>query len=109
MFGLGGIFSEFQRDVVFALTPLSRKDALELIYRIKGRKLLQGFRGKAPINEETMADILVDLGNLGAACPAIAQIDINPLVVFRGNPVAVDATVILGKGNFIKPEGYSGD
>jgi acetyltransferase len=109
MFGLGGIFSEFQRDVVFALAPLSRKDALELIYRIKGRKLLQGFRGKAPINEETMADILVDLGNLGAACPAIAQIDINPLVVFRGNPVAVDATVILGKGNFIKPEGYSGD
>jgi acetyltransferase len=97
MFGLGGIFSELQRDVVFALAPPSREDALELIYRIKGRKLLQGFRGKAPVNENAMADILVNLGNLGAACPAIEQIDINPLAVSQGHPVAVDATVILGK------------
>ena len=97
MFGMGGIFSELQRDVVFALAPPSREDALELIYRIKGRKLLQGFRGKAPVNEEVMADILVNLGNLGAACPAIEQIDINPLAVSQGHPVAVDATVILGK------------
>jgi succinyl-CoA synthetase beta subunit len=44
-----------------------------------------------------MADILVNLGNLGAACPAIEQIDINPLAVSQGHPVAVDATVILGK------------
>jgi acetyltransferase len=97
MFGLGGIFSELQRDVVFALAPPSREDALELIYRIKGRKLLQGFRGKASVNEDAMADILVNLGNLGAACPAIEQIDINPLAVSQGHPIAVDATVILGK------------
>jgi hypothetical protein len=39
------------------------------------------------------------LGNLGAAHPEIDQIDINPLAVWRGNPVAVDATVILAGGN----------
>ncbi len=95
MFGLGGIFSELQRDVVFATAPMTSKSALELIYRIKGRKLLQGFRGMMPINGKAMVDILVGLSNLGAACPQIEQIDINPLIVSGGNPVAVDASVIL--------------
>ena len=97
MFGLGGIFSELQRDVVFATAPLTEQSALELIFRIKGNKLLQGFRGMTPINQKAMAGILVNLGNLGAACPAIEQIDINPLIVSGGNPVAVDASIILKK------------
>jgi acetyltransferase len=95
MFGLGGIFSELQRDVVFATAPLTLQSALELISSIKGSKLLQGFRGMAPIDEKAMAGILVSLGNLGAACPQIEQIDINPLIVSGGNPVAVDASIIL--------------
>jgi acyl-CoA synthetase (NDP forming) len=99
MFGLGGVFSELQRDVVFALAPLSREEARSLIFSIKGKKLLGGFRGMAPINEEAMADILVNLGSLGVAHPEIAQIDINPLAVFGGNPIAVDATIILADTN----------
>jgi len=95
MFGLGGIFSELKRDVVFATAPLTEQSALELIFRIKGKKLLQGFRGMTPINVKAMAGILVGLGNLGAAYPAIEQIDINPLIVSGGNPVAVDASIIL--------------
>lgn len=95
MFGLGGVFSELQRDVVFALAPLVKKDALVLLGRIKGKKLLQGFRGMAPLDEKAMADILVRLGDLGTACPEIEQIDINPLAVSQRNPIAVDATVIL--------------
>ncbi len=95
MFGLGGIFSELTRDVVFALAPLSRGEALQLIGRIKGKKLLQGYRGTAPLDEAAMAEILVNLGNLGLAAPRIEQIDINPLAVVNGRPVAVDATVIL--------------
>jgi acyl-CoA synthetase (NDP forming) len=95
MFGLGGIFSELQRDVVFATAPLTEQSALDLIFRIKGSKLLQGFRGMMPINEKAMAGVLVGLSNLGAACPQVEQIDINPLIVSGGNPVAVDASVIL--------------
>lgn len=95
MFGLGGIFSELQRDVAFALAPLAREEALGLLNRIRGQKLFRGFRGMAPLEEDFMADILVRLGELGASCPDIEQIDINPLVVSHGVPVAVDATVIL--------------
>ncbi len=94
MFGLGGIFSELQKDVVFAPAPLTASKARELIGCISGKKLLQGYRGRKPLDLKIMADILVNLGNLAAACPDIEQIDINPLVVSQGKPVAVDATVI---------------
>lgn len=94
MFGLGGIFSELQKDVVFAPAPLSEATARELIKRISGRKLLSGFRGRKPLDMARMASCLVALGDLAAACPDIEQIDVNPLVVHEGRPVAVDATVI---------------
>ncbi len=94
MFGLGGIFSELQKDVVFAPAPLSTSTAKELIQRISGKKLLQGFRGRKPLDMKLMAEILVNLGNLATACLDIEQIDINPLVIYQGKPVAVDATVI---------------
>jgi acyl-CoA synthetase (NDP forming) len=95
MFGLGGIFSELEPDVVFAMAPLDRESALKLINRIRSRRLLQGFRGITPLKEDTIADILVNLGNVGIAYPQIEQIDINPLAVSKGTPLAVDANIIL--------------
>jgi acetyltransferase len=97
MFGLGGIFSELEKDVRFAPAPLSHQDALRLISRIRGKKLLEGFRGMAPLNKDVMARILVALGSLGVRNHAIEQIDINPLAVACGEPVAVDA-IIVGHG-----------
>ncbi len=95
MFGLGGIFSELESDVVFAMVPLDRESALKLIGRIRSRRLLQGFRGMTPLKEITMADILVKLGDVGIAYPQIEQIDINPLAVSQGTPIAVDANIVL--------------
>ncbi|HYA93582.1 MAG TPA: acetate--CoA ligase family protein [Thermodesulfobacteriota bacterium] len=95
MFGMGGIFSELESDVVFAMAPLDSENALKLIGRIRSRRLLQGFRGMSPLDEDTMADILVKLGDVGIAYPQIEQIDINPLGVSQGAPIAVDANIIL--------------
>jgi len=95
MFGLGGTLSELQPDVVFALAPLERTEALELVTQIRGKRLLEGFRGMAPLKKEEMADLLVNLGRLGDAYPQIDQIDMNPVVVRRGSPMAIDATIIL--------------
>jgi acetyltransferase len=99
MFGLGGVLSELQQDVAFALAPLRRAEALELLRRIRAKKLLEGFRGMAPLNQELMAELLVNLGNLGCAYSQIEQIDINPVVVREGFPLAVDATIILESGD----------
>lgn len=95
MFGLGGIFAELNPDVAFALAPLKRKGALALLDQIRGKRLLKGFRGMAPLKEDLMADILVRLGDLGFAYPQIDQIDINPVAVSNGMPVAVDAAIVL--------------
>jgi acyl-CoA synthetase (NDP forming) len=95
MFGLGGILAELDPDVVFAMAPLDRAGALRLMDRIRSKRLLHGFRGKRPLDKDTMADTLVNLGDLGMACPEIQQIDINPFVVSEGIPLAVDANVML--------------
>jgi len=97
MFGLGGIFSELESDVAFAMAPLDKESALKLISRIRGKRLLQGFRGMTPLKEDTMADILVKLGEVGVAYPQIEQIDINPLSVRQDTSLAVDASIILKK------------
>ncbi|MFP4257176.1 MAG: acetate--CoA ligase family protein [Desulfosalsimonas sp.] len=95
MFGLGGILAELEPDVVFDLAPVDGQRALKMIRSVRNRKLFQGFRGKPPLDEETAAQIIVALGRAGAAHPQISQIDINPLAVNRGSPVAVDAGVVL--------------
>ena len=95
MFGLGGLLAELEPDVMFALAPLTQAKAVQLIHSLRNRKLLQGFRGMIPLDENAAARLLVNLGNLGATHPQIEQIDINPLVVSKGVPIAVDANVVL--------------
>jgi acetyltransferase len=95
MFGLGGILAELQPDIVFSLAPLNHSTALKLIKRIRGKRLLEGFRGMAPLKEDLMAEILVRLGNLGTTYSQIEQIDINPVAVTAGFPLALDANIIL--------------
>lgn len=102
MFGLGGIFSELQSDVCFAPAPIAHSEAVRLIGCVRGKRLLSGFRGLAPLNTEAMADLLVNLSRLGAGEGRIEQIDINPVAVVSGSPVAVDATVVLGSGDNLK-------
>jgi len=95
MCGFGGILAEVMADSVFAAAPLNKSEALALIDRLKTQKLLNGFRGYTPLDREKLADILVRLGDLGAGFEGIKEIDINPLIVSDGIPVAVDASIIL--------------
>lgn len=95
MLGLGGIFTEILKDIVFAVAPLSCKEALSMIGRLKSQKLLNGFRGFSPVDRESIATIIVSLGELGCSNPRIKEIDINPLIACKNRIVAVDASVVL--------------
>ncbi|MDO9111674.1 MAG: acetate--CoA ligase family protein [Desulfatirhabdiaceae bacterium] len=95
MLGLGGIFAEALEDTAFAVAPVSRKDAFHLMDQIRAQKVLNGFRNSVPVNRDALSDILIHLGGLGLACQRIQEIDINPLIVFNGNPIAVDASIQL--------------
>jgi acetyltransferase len=95
MFGIGGVMTEVYQDVVFRVAPLSNAEALDMLKSIRATKLLDGFRGKPPVDHKALAKILVTLGSIGCAAPGISQIDINPLVVSNRNFYALDATIIL--------------
>ena len=95
MCGFGGVMAEVLNDTAFAVVPLSMAEALALIERLKTRKLFDGFRRTPPLDKKAFAGVLVRLGDLGRANPGIREIDINPLIISNGQPIAVDATIIL--------------
>jgi acetyl-CoA synthetase (ADP-forming) len=95
MFGLGGIFTEAMHDVSFRVAPLTEDDAREMIGEIRAVKLLDAFRGEKAVDRELLVRALVNIGRLGMTYDEIAEIDINPLIIRDGKPVAVDALVIL--------------
>lgn len=99
MFGLGGIFIEIYKDVSFRLAPITVKDALEMIDEIKGKKILEGFRGYPPVDKQSLANILVALSKLIYSHNEILEIDINPLICHGKEMYAVDVRVITGIDN----------
>ena len=96
MFGLGGIFTEILNDSAFRVAPLEKHDALDMMQEIKSRKILDAVRGLEAVDREQLADILIKVGQIGIENENIKEIDINPVIISKGKPVAVDALVILG-------------
>ena len=91
MFGLGGIYVELFGDVTFGLAPIDAATAARMVRQVKAFKLLQGARGKAPADIESIEDCLVRLGQLVADFERIVELDINPLIAGPadgGNAVA---------------------
>jgi acetyltransferase len=95
MLGLGGVWTEVYKDVVFRLVPLNKNEILEMVSDLKGKVLLKGYRGSKPVNMESLADWLIKLGWLALKFEEIQEIDVNPLLIVNGEPVAVDATIIF--------------
>jgi len=95
MFGLGGIFAEVLNDVTFRLAPLTEKDVAEMFAEIKTRRLLEFFRGEKKVKVDILKKALINLGNLGLENEKIKEIDINPIKIIDGYPIALDALVIL--------------
>jgi len=96
MFGLGGIFTEILKDTSFRVAPLEKLDALKMMQEIKGHKILDSIRGMDAADLNMLTDILIALGRIGLENENIKEIDINPLILSGGKPVAVDALVVLG-------------
>jgi acetyltransferase len=79
MFGLGGVFVEVMKDVAFRVHPLSDADAQAMVREVQGFPLLDGARGRPRADLAALETILLRLDALMAACPAIAELDVNPL------------------------------
>jgi 4-hydroxybutyryl-CoA synthetase (ADP-forming) len=83
LFGLGGIYVEVLKDVVFRLAPISESDARNMVESIKTIGLLKGARGEKPSDIASVIDCLLRLSQLVNDFPEIEEFDINPLLVLE--------------------------
>jgi acetate---CoA ligase (ADP-forming) len=95
MVAAGGALVEVLRDRRFALPPVDRRQALALLDRLAVRRLLDGVRGAPPADLEAVADTVARLSTLAVDLgPALAALDVNPLIAGPDGCVAVDALVV---------------
>ncbi|MFL6511273.1 MAG: acetate--CoA ligase family protein [Nitrososphaera sp.] len=97
MFGLGGIYVEVLKDVVFRIVPIDEQEAIDMVQSIKTIELLKGVRGEKSSDLRAISDSLQRLSQLVVDFPEIKEFDINPLLVLEEGKGArvVDARIIL--------------
>ena len=95
MFGLGGVFVEVLKDVAFRVVPIEESDAEDMINEIKGKKLLEGYRGQEAADIACLQQMLLKLSEFVNETPEIQEIDMNPVFAYKDGAVVVDARIIL--------------
>lgn len=93
MIGVGGVLAEAIADVSIGLVPITTADAHAMIDSLESQALLGEFRGEPAVDRDALAGVLVALSDAAVARPEIASVDLNPLIISGGAPVAVDALV----------------
>jgi acetyl coenzyme A synthetase (ADP forming)-like protein len=79
-FGLGGIHVEILKDVCFRVTPITDRDAKEMIRSIRGYRLLEGYRGHPPADLAAIEELLLRVARLVEEIPDISELDLNPVI-----------------------------
>ncbi len=95
MLGMGGVFVEVLKDVVFRACPIDKKDAQEMIDELKGSKVLYGVRGEEPIDMNKLKQMLVKISQIPIKKKDILELDINPLMCSEKDCVVVDARIVF--------------
>jgi acetyl coenzyme A synthetase (ADP forming)-like protein len=92
-FGPGGVLAELIGEAGFRIAPLTDHDAVELVLGGKTGRLVRGFRGAAPADADALVELVHRLSRLGEDHPAVAELDVNPVIARADGCVAVDARV----------------
>ena len=96
MCGSGGTMLELMRDTAARLAPVTDRGAFEMLEEIRGRALLQGFRGATPKDEAAFRETVLRTSALLALCPEIEELDLNPVIVTATGAFVVDARIRVG-------------
>ena len=95
MFGLGGIYAEVMKDIVFAEAPVSKQKAEQMILSLKSKDIFYGARGKPPIEINSLLNAIINLSNFIAAnSDKVDQVEMNPILVSETEVIALDALII---------------
>ncbi len=95
MFGMGGVFVELFKDVSFRIAPVTEVEALEMIKEIKAYSVLSGYRGSKVLDITQIVKIIINISELISNISIIGEVELNPLLAYEKNVIAVDAKMIL--------------
>lgn len=97
MFGMGGIYAEFLRDIAFRIHPLTDVDAQDMVHSVKAHQLLAGWRGSKPSDVKALEDLLLRVSAMVEDLPQITEMDLNPVKAQEQGKgyVVVDARILL--------------
>ncbi|MFC1822520.1 acetate--CoA ligase family protein [Thermodesulfobacteriota bacterium] len=95
MFGIGGILVEVVRDVAFRVLPISRTAPRKMISEIKSYPILNGVRGRQPIDKQALCSLLLTVSEIIESYPEIREMDLNPVIVHENGLTVVDVRIIL--------------
>jgi acyl-CoA synthetase (NDP forming) len=93
--GAGGLYAEVVKDVAVALAPASEEAAEALLRSLRVAPLLDGARGRPPVDVGAAARAAAALSRVAAAHPEIAEVEINPLLVMPDGVLGLDARIVL--------------
>ncbi len=103
LFGMGGVLTEVLKDSAVDLPPLNLLLARRLMERTRVYRLLQGYRNIPAANVDLVAEFLVRISQLVSDFPEIVELDLNPVVINDGCPVAVDARIAIEPSEVVAP------
>jgi len=95
MFGMGGIYVEVLKDVIFNLTPVTSGEAQEMLSSIRMSPLLQGVRGEKGVDKSSIIAIIQRLSQLVTDLPIIEEMDLNPIIAYEDRVFVVDARITI--------------
>jgi acetyltransferase len=98
LFGLGGILVEVFKDKALGLAPLNEVFTDILLEKTKIYQALKGVRGRKPVDQKLLRQIIINFSILLADHPWIKEFDINPLVASPDGIIALDARIIVYDG-----------
>lgn len=83
MFGLGGIYVDFLKDVSYRLCPVTVREATEMIMETRAYRLLMGVRGEPPSDVSSIVDVILKISQIMTCFKEIFEMEINPLFVYE--------------------------
>lgn len=95
MFGMGGIYVEVLKDVIFDITPVSATEARDMISSIKMAPLLEGVRGNKGVDQKALVEIIQRLSQLVTDLDDIKEMDLNPVIAYEDSVFVVDARISI--------------
>src|SRR5208283_4583845 len=97
MVGLGGVFVEVLKDTAVRIAPIDNREAHAMLAELRGAALLGGVRGRAAVDRDAIAQLLVRISEFAARRAEIREMDLNPIAAYASGLCVLDARILLDR------------